>query len=105
VHNTTIYGPESAQDSEEGRFPAPVGADDEEVHAGLDFESEFWDEDVSVRRDDGDFVEFNGGGVDYFAAGLEDIGMVMGGFGMRGGGGRGDEVLFKVARADIGHYV
>lgn len=74
-----VDGPEAAEDAEEGGFAAAVGADDEEVGAGLDGEGEGADEGVPVGRDDGDGVEFNGGAFDGFAALLEHGGVGGGG--------------------------
>lgn len=75
------------------------------MHPRLDFECKFWDEDISIGRDDGHFIEFDDGGEDYFAAGLENVGAVVGGFGVRGGSSGRDEVLFKVPCTNVGHYV
>jgi hypothetical protein len=53
VDGAAVDGPEAAEDAEEGRLAAAVGADDEEMVAVLEGEGEGFDEDVTVGRDDG----------------------------------------------------
>lgn len=53
VDCAAVDGPQPAEDTEEGRLAAAVGADDEEVVAVLEGEGEGFDEDVTVGRDDG----------------------------------------------------
>jgi hypothetical protein len=53
VHGAAVHGPQAAEDAEEGRLAAPVGADDQKVVALLEGEGESWDKDVAVGGDDG----------------------------------------------------
>ena len=93
-----VDGPEAAEDAEKGGFAAAIGADNEEVVARLDGETEGADKDVAVRGDDGDIGEFDVGAFDDGATVAEDVGV---------GGGRGgaDEALFVVASGDVIHDV
>jgi len=47
----TVDGPEAAEDAEEGRFAAPVGADYEEMVAGTEGEGEGADKYIAVGGD------------------------------------------------------
>jgi hypothetical protein len=52
VDGAAVDGPEAAEDAEERRLAAAVGADDEEMVAVGEGEGERLDEDVAVGRDD-----------------------------------------------------
>jgi len=52
VDGAAVDGPETAEDAEQGRLAAAVGADDEQVIALLEGEGEGLDEDVTVGGDD-----------------------------------------------------
>ena len=98
VHGATVDRPEAAEDTEEAAFAAAIWADDEEMVAWMDGESEFRDEDVAIRGDDGDVDEFDVGAFDRLAAILKDGGVFE-------GLGGGDEFLGVVAGGDVVHYV
>lgn len=67
-----VDGPEPAEDAEEGGLAAAVGADDEEVRAGVDGEGEGGHERVAVWGDNGHGVEFDEGAFDHGAAAFEN---------------------------------
>jgi hypothetical protein len=52
VDGAAVYGPETAEDAEEGRFATAVGADDEQMVALFERERECLDEDIAVGGDD-----------------------------------------------------
>lgn len=96
-----VDGPETAEDAEEGRFAAAVGADDEEVVGGLEGEGEGFDEDVAIGGDYWDVDEFDIGAFDGGAAAGEDRGVGNSGVAV---GRRGDELLFEFAGLDVIDY-
>lgn len=53
VHGAAVDGPQTAEDAEERRLAAAVGADDEEMVAVLDGKGQGLDENVAVGRDNG----------------------------------------------------
>jgi len=50
VHDSASCWPELAENSEQGRFAAPVRSSDHHVHAWRDFERHVWNKNVRVRR-------------------------------------------------------
>ena len=55
--DTSCKRPKTAEDSEQWRLSAAVGAGDDSVHSWSDLKRNFLDEDVAVGRDDGHLIE------------------------------------------------
>ena len=54
-----VNGPEPAKDAEEGRFPATVRTNNEEVLAWIDGEGEFLNQYIPIWRDDRNIGELD----------------------------------------------
>ncbi len=96
VDGAAVDGPEAAEDAEEGRFSAAVGADDEEMIALFEGEGEGGHEHVAVRGDDGHVDEGDVFALEHLAAALEHGGVAFSAAGR-------DEVLVELAGLDVVH--
>ena len=57
LQDSAIHWPQPREDPEEGGLATPVRSSYEDVLAGLKGERETWNNDISVRRHDGDPIQ------------------------------------------------